>query len=172
VGFFSYYNDDPKNVRNVPEWGGGGMMDIGCYPIFLSRWMFGEEPVSVSAVVERDPVFKVDRLASAVMEFPSGHLIFTCSMRLAPYQNVRLFGTKARMELEMPFNPDSDAPSFLRINEGYDAEETEEFPACDQYTLQGDAFSKAIQEGGEVPVPLEGALKNMEAIEKVLAFGR
>ena len=171
VGFFSYFNDDPKNVRNVPKWGGGGMMDIGCYPIFVSRWMFGEEPVHVSAVVERDPVMKVDRLASAVMEFPSGQAIFTCSMQLAPYQNMRLFGTTARMDLEMPFNTDPLTPSYLRINEGYGAEEIEEFAACDQYTAQGDAFSKAIQEGGEVPVPLEGALKNMQVIEKVLAFG-
>ncbi len=172
VGFFSYYNVDPKNVRNVLEWGGGGVMDIGCYPIFVSRWMFGEEPVHVSAVVERDPVMKVDRLASAVMEFPSGQSIFTCSMQLAPYQNMRLYGTKARMNLEMPFNTDPLTPCYLTINEGYGAEETLEFPACDQYTAQGDAFSKAIQEGGEVPVPLEGALKNMQVIEKVLAFGR
>jgi predicted dehydrogenase len=172
VGFFSYFNDNPRDVRNVLEWGGGGVMDIGCYPIFVSRWMFGEEPLHVSAVVERDPVMKVDRLASAVMEFPSGQSIFTCSMQLAPYQSMRLHGTKARINLEMPFNTDPLAPCYLTINEGYGAEETLEFPACDQYTAQGDAFSKAIQEGGEVPVPLEGALKNMQVIDKVLAFGK
>jgi predicted dehydrogenase len=170
VGFFSYYNTNPKDVRNVPEWGGGGVMDIGCYPIFLSRFMFGEEPVNVSATVERDPVMKVDRLASAVVEFPSGQLIFTCSMQLAPYQNARLFGTKARMELELPFNPSSEETTFLRIDEGYGAVETEEFPVCNQYTVQGDAFSQAIQEDTEVPVPLEGAFKNMQVIEKILAF--
>jgi predicted dehydrogenase len=169
VGFFSYYNDNPKDVRNVLEWGGGGVMDIGCYPIFLSRWMFGEEPVTVSSVVERDPVMKVDRLASAVLEFPSGQSIFTCSMQLTPYQMVRLFGTTAWMELEIPFTPAADAPCILRIGEGYGPVETLEFPACDQYTEQGDAFSRAIQEDGQVPVPLEEALKNMQVIEKVLA---
>jgi predicted dehydrogenase len=172
VGFFSYYNDNPKDVRNVLEWGGGGVMDIGCYPIFLARWMYGEEPVTVRAVVERDPVFKVDRLASAVLEFPSGgQLIFTCSMRLAPYQNARLFGTKARMELDLPFNPSPEEASFLRIDDGEGGVEVEEFAACDQYTVQGDAFSRAIQEDGEVPVPLEGALGNMQVIERVLAVG-
>jgi predicted dehydrogenase len=171
VGFFSYYNDDPKNIRNVVEWGGGSVMDIGCYPIFLSRWMFGEEPVKVSAAVERDPVMKVDRLASAVLEFPSGQSIFTCGTQLTPYQNMRLFGTKARMEFEMPFNTAANAPCFLRIDNGAGGVEIEEFPACDQYTAQGDAFSRAIQEDGPVPVPLEEALKNMQVIERVLAFG-
>ena len=171
VGFFSYHNADPKDIRNVLEWGGGGVMDIGCYPIFLSRWMFGEEPVKVSAAVERDPAMKIDRLASAVLEFPSGQSIFTCGTQLAPYQSMQLFGTKARVEVEMPFNPAPDAPCFLRIHDGYDGGETEEFPACDQYTVQGDAFSQAIQENTQVPVPLEEALKNMQVIERVLACG-
>jgi predicted dehydrogenase len=154
LGFFSYYNDDPTNVRNVLSWGGGGVMDIGCYPIFLSRWMFGEEPVNVSAAVERDPATRIDRLASAVLEFPSGQSIFTCGTQLAPYQTMQFFGTKARMELEMPFNTPPDRPS----------------PACDHYATQGDAFSRAIQEDGQVPVPLEEALKNMQVIERILAF--
>ena len=169
VGCFSYYNDDPKNVRNILEWGGGGVMDIGCYPIFISRWMYGEEPVKVSAAVERDPAMKVDRLASAVLEFPSGQSIFTCGMQLVYYQSMQFFGTKARMEIEMPFNPAPDRPSFLRIDDGAGGVETEEFSPCDQYTVQGDAFSRAIQEDGQVPVPLEEALKNMQVIERVLA---
>jgi predicted dehydrogenase len=170
LGFFSYYNDDPTNVRNVLSWGGGGVMDIGCYPIFLSRWMFGEEPVNVSAAVERDPATRIDRLASAVLEFPSGQSIFTCGTQLAPYQTMQFFGTKARMELEMPFNTPPDRPSFLRIDDGSGGVETVEFPACDHYATQGDAFSRAIQEDGQVPVPLEEALKNMQVIERILAF--
>jgi predicted dehydrogenase len=170
LGFFSYYNDDPTNVRNVLSWGGGGVMDIGCYPIFLSRWMFGEEPVNVSAAVERDPATRIDRLASAVLEFPSGQSIFTCGTQLPPYQTMQFFGTKARMELEMPFNTPPDRPSFLRIDDGSGGVETVEFPASDHYATQGDAFSRAIQEDGQVPVPLEEALKNMQVIERILAF--
>jgi predicted dehydrogenase len=169
LGFFSYYNDDPSNVRNVLEYGGGGVMDIGCYPIFISRWMFGEEPVRVSAAVERDPATRIDRLASAVLEFPSGQSIFTCGTQLVPYQTMQFFGTKARMELEMPFNTPPDRPSFLRIDDGSGAVETVEFPASDQYTLQANAFSRAIQEDAQVPVPLEEALKNIEVIERILA---
>src|ERR1035438_4934276 len=71
LGAFSYFNRDVANVRNVVEWGGGGIMDIGCYPIVTSRFIFGDEPTRVSALVERDPEFKTDRLASALLDFRS-----------------------------------------------------------------------------------------------------
>src|ERR1700732_4675515 len=44
-GFFSYFNRDPQNIRNRPEMGGGAVMDIGCYPITLSRMIVGREPL-------------------------------------------------------------------------------------------------------------------------------
>src|SRR6202453_2619747 len=84
-GFFSYFNTDPKNIRNIPECGGGGLMDIGCYPINTSRFLFDEEPMRVSGLIERDPTSKVDRLPSAILDFPSGHATFTCSTQLVPY---------------------------------------------------------------------------------------
>jgi predicted dehydrogenase len=173
-GFFSYYNADPKNIRNITAYGGGAVMDIGCYPINISRWMFGEEPVKVTAAVERDPAMKTDRLASAVLEFPSGHSIFTCGTQLVPYQKMQLCGTKGRIEVQIPFNAPPDRPCRIFIDDGSDlfggGVVTEEFPICDQYTLQGDAFSRAIQENAPVPGTLEDALKNMEAIEKILGL--
>ncbi len=167
LGFFSYHNTNPQNIRNVPDYGGGGVMDIGCYPIHISRWIFGEEPVTVKAAVELDPVMKTDRLASAILEFPSGQSIFTCSTQLTPYQRMHFFGTKGRVEVEIPFNAPPDRPVRIFIEDA-DGIETEEFVACDQYTLQGDAFSRAIQENTPVPVTLEDALGNMVVIEKVL----
>jgi predicted dehydrogenase len=175
VGAFSYYNDDPGNIRNIPEYGGGGVMDIGCYPIFISRWVFGEEPRRVSAAIERDPALKTDRLASAVMEFPSGHCIFTCSTQMVLYQNVQLLGTKGRIEVEIPFNAPPDRPCRIRIDSGADlfggGIQVEKFPVCDQYALQADAFAASIQDGAPVPVPLEFALGNMEVIERILKQG-
>jgi predicted dehydrogenase len=172
AGFFSYYNADPRNIRNITAYGGGAVMDIGCYPITMSRWLFGEEPVKVMAAVERDPEMKTDRLASAVLEFPSGHSIFTCSTQLVPYQKMQLFGTKGRIEVRIPFNAPPDRPCQILIDDGSDlfgaGIETEEFPICDQYALQADAFSRSIQENTPVPVPLEDALKNMDVIEKIL----
>jgi predicted dehydrogenase len=171
VGAFSYFNRDPKNVRNAAEWGGGGLMDIGCYPIMTSRWMFGEEPLRVAGVAEKDPEFGVDRLTSAVMEFPSGQALFTCSTQMVPYQRMQLLGTKSRIEIEIPFNAPPDRPTRIIIDDGRDVFgggiRTEIIPACDQYTLQGDEFSRAIREGGEVPVPLEDAIGNMAVIEAI-----
>jgi len=171
VGTFSYFNRDPKNVRNVAEWGGGGLMDIGCYPITMSRWIFGEEPVSVCGMLEADPEFGTDRLSSAMMEFPSGHAVFTCSTQLVPYQRMQFLGTEGRIEIKIPFNAPNDRPCEILIDNGKDVFGggiTEEaIPTCDQYTIQGDAFSKAIREGTEVPAPLEDAIANMAVIEAI-----
>src|SRR3989440_5071356 len=108
VGAFSYFNRDPENVRNKVEWGGGGLMDIGCYPITTSRFIFGEEPARVAGLIERDPDFKTDRLASVILEFPSGQTVFTCSMQMVPYQRMQFLGTKGRKEMEIPFNAPND----------------------------------------------------------------
>jgi len=171
LGAFSYFNRDPKNVRNVPEWGGGGLMDIGCYPITTSRFVFGEEPLRVVGLMALDPEFKVDRLASAIMDFPSGQSVFTCSTQLVPHQRMQFLGTTGRIEIEIPFNAPNDRPCEILIDDGRDVFgsgiRTETIPTCDQYTVQGDAFSKAIREGGEVPVPLEDAVANMAVIEAV-----
>jgi predicted dehydrogenase len=166
---FSYFNRDPANVRNVEEWGGGGLMDIGCYPIQISRFLFGEEPVRVIGRLERDPEFHTDHLSSAILDFPSGQSVFTCSTQLVPYQRVQIFGTKGRVEIEIPFNAPPDHPCRLFVDNGADVFgsgiKSEEFAICDQYTIQGDAFSRAVREGGEVPTPLEDSLGNMQVIE-------
>jgi predicted dehydrogenase len=175
VGVFSYFNRDPGNVRNKPEWGGGGMLDIGCYPITTSRFVFGKEPTRVAGLVERDPDFKTDRLASVILEFPSGQALFTCSTQLVPYQRMQFLGTKGRIEMEIPFNAPNDRSTRIFIDDGRDVFgggiRTETLPVCDQYTVQGDAFSRAIREGSEVPVPLEDAIANMAVIEAVFRAG-
>src|SRR5581483_12403383 len=104
AGFFSYFNTDPANIRNQPECGGGALYDIGCYCIQAARYGFGQEPVRVAGLVERDPQMKTDRLTSALMEFPGGQAIFTCSTQLVPCQRVQFLGTKGRIEIEIPFN--------------------------------------------------------------------
>jgi predicted dehydrogenase len=175
LGAFSYFNRDAANVRNVVEWGGGGMMDIGCYPIVTSRFIFGEEPTRVSGLIERDPEFKTDRVASAILDFPSGQATFVCSTQMVPYQRMQFLGTKGRIEIEIPFNAPPDRATRIFIDDGQDVFgsgiTTETFPICDQYTLQGDAFSQAIRESGEVPMPLEESIKNMAVIEAVFRAG-
>ena len=151
------------------------MLDIGCYPITTSRFIFGEEPVSVLALVEKDPDFQTDRLASAILEFPSGQAVFTCSTQLVPYQRMQFLGTTGRIEIEIPFNAPTDCATRIFIDDGRDVFgggiRIETIPVCDQYILQVDAFSRAIREGGEVPVPLEDAIANMAVIEAVFRAG-
>jgi predicted dehydrogenase len=127
--------------------------------------------VQVLGLVERDPEMKTDRLSSAILDFPSGQSIFTCSTQLVPYQRINVFGTKGRIEIEIPFNAPVDRPCRIMIDDGSDlfgnGITIETLPICDQYTIQGDAFSRAIVEGTGVPVPLEDAIKNMAVIEAV-----
>jgi predicted dehydrogenase len=176
VGFFSYFNADPGNIRNQVECGGGALMDIGCYLIHVSRYAFAQEPTRVVGLIDRDPRMRTDRLTSAILDFPSGHSIFTCSTQLVPYQRVQFLGTRGRMELEIPFNAPKDRPTRLLIDEGGDLFgkniTTETFSVCDQYTIQGDAFSRAVLENTEVPVSLEDAIKNMAVIEAIFQSAR
>jgi predicted dehydrogenase len=173
---FSYNNRDPKNIRNVEEWGGGALMDIGCYPIHLSRFLFGEEPKRALGLIDRDPEMRIDRLTSAVLEFPSGQAVFTCSTQMVPYQRVQILGTRGRIEVEIPVNAPPNRPCRLSVDNGADlygsGMRTEQFEVCDQYTIQGDLFSKAVREGGDPPVPLEDSIRNMAVIEAVFRSAR
>jgi len=172
VGTFSYFKLEADNIRNIREYGGGGLMDIGCYPIKTARMVFGEEPVRVSATITRDPRFgNIDILTSAILEFPSGHCIFTCSTQIMQQQSMCFYGTTGRIQPEIPFNATPSGTSRIFIDDGRDltggGRVVEEFRACDQYTIQGDLFSRALREDGEPPVPLEDAALNMAVIDAV-----
>ena len=173
---FSYFNRDPANVRNVAAWGGGGLMDIGCYPIQISRFLFGQEPLRAVGRLEFDPDFSTDRLTSAILDFATGQCTFTCSTQLVPYQRVQIFGTRGRIEIEIPFNAPPDRPCRIFIDAGADVFgggiRIEELPICDQYTIQGDRFSLAVRGRGEVPTPLEDSLANMQVIEALFRSAR
>jgi predicted dehydrogenase len=146
-------------------------MDIGCYPIFIARWMFGAEPTEVVAMIDRDPELRVDRLTSAMLRFPKGYATFTCAGQLVHYQRMHLFGESGRIEVEIPFNAPPDAPTRIFVDDGSRLGDASakaiEFPAVDQYTLQADRFSEAVRGIGSVPVSLETAIGNMVVIERL-----
>jgi predicted dehydrogenase len=171
TAFFSYFNTDPANIRNRVETGGGAVYDIGCYCIHSSRYAFGQEPVRVVATVDRDPQLGTDRLSSAILEFPTGHAIFTCSTQLIPYQRVHFLGTRGRIEIEIPFNAPIDRPTRLFVDSTGDLKgsgiTSEIFPTADQYTMQGDAFAIAVRDDTEVPVTLEDSIGNMAVIDAI-----
>ncbi len=171
IGLYSYFNTNPANIRNRIETGGGGVYDIGCYLIHSSRYAFRQEPRRVVALLDRDPQMGTDRLASAILDFPSGHAVFTCSTQLIPCQRIQFSGTRGRIELEIPFNAPNDRPTRLFIDSTGDLNgsgiTSETFPTADQYTQQGDAFARAVRENKEVPLPLEDSIGNMAVIEAI-----
>jgi len=170
LGFFSYFNVDPGNTRNIADDAGGALMDIGCYPIKTSRFIFGEEPIRVIGCLERDPTFETDRLTSAILEFPSGQSVFTASTQLVYYQKMQFFGVTGRIDVEIPFNAPTDKPARILIDDGKDlyagaSAVIETFPICNQFTIQADLFSAAIRDNTEVPNPLEDSIANTAVIE-------
>lgn len=166
--FFSYYNVDPQNIRNQAEIGGGGLMDIGCYCISLSRFLFDAEPLNVASNIDYDPVMKTDIISSGMMQFANGVSSFTCSTQLVPYQRVNIIGDLGRIEIEIPFNAKPLEPAKISL---FKADEQKDvfFDITNQYTLQFDAFSKAILDNTNVPTPLEDAVNNMKVIEAMFA---
>ena len=165
--FFSYHNDDPENIRNMVDIGGGGLMDIGCYCISLARLIFDEEPQRVFGKIEYDPDFETDRICSGILDFVQGTSTFTCSTQLVPYQRVNVFGTKGRIEIEIPFNAPPDKPCKMLFQNNEIIEEIE-IEICDQYTIQGDLFSLAVLKNEKVPTPIEDAVENMKVLEAVI----
>jgi predicted dehydrogenase len=171
---FSYFNTDPKNVRNMADIGGGGLLDIGCYPVTISRFIFDADPIRAAATVDYDPKFKTDRLAGAILEFSNGrHLTFTCSTQLAPYQRVHIMGTKGRIEIEIPFNAPATKPNRIFVqgmamNEGT----WHSFPVSDQYQLQAESFSRIIRNKEKLVWGVEDAITNMRILDGLVRSGK
>jgi len=163
---FSYYNDDRNDIRNQKNIGGGGLLDIGCYCISLSRFLFNAEPKRVCSIIEYDPQLKIDRLTTGMMEFQHGTSAFTCSTQLIGHQKVDIFGTQGKIEIDKPFTPSPDKPSKI-IYQTESHRKKIECELCNHYTIQGDLFSQAILNNTPVPIPLEDSIENMRVIDKV-----
>jgi predicted dehydrogenase len=176
TGFFSYCNEAPDNIRHRAEWGGGGLLDIGFYPVTMSRFLFEAEPVRVMGLLEIDPRFGVDRLASAILEYPSGHAVFTCATQLAPHQSVDVLGTRGRIALDLPWSMPHERPSRLWLaGDGPPGESLPEevwFPACDQWGIQCDRFGEALRAGAPAPVPIEDAVANLRVLDAIARAAR
>ena len=174
--WFSYFNDDPSNIRNINEAGGGALYDIGCYSVNLSRMLFGAEPVRVRAAVRRDPDLGVDVLASGILEFPAGVATFTCSTRTETDQRVHVYGTNGRISIEIPFNIPPDRPTRIFVTAGGDppvapATETLTFETADPYACEADRFADSVLDGVPLPVEPEDAVANLLVIEALFADG-
>lgn len=167
---FAYYLDDPKNVRNQADIGGGGLFDVGCYAINTARFLFGAEPLRAIALMENDPVFGTDRLTSGLLAFPEGRqLAFTCSTQLSLTQKVTVLGTRGRLEIPIPFNAPADQQTVLIFDDGRDlaggGRQEIVIEPVDQYREQVDAFAEAVLSGTPLETGLDDAIANMKAID-------
>ncbi|MCP8936952.1 Gfo/Idh/MocA family oxidoreductase [Alsobacter sp. SYSU M60028] len=174
---FNYNNTDPANIRNRADIGGGALYDIGCYAVAAARYFFAEEPRSVVALIDRDPAMKTDRLTSGLAEFGGGRqLVFSVSTQTSLYQRVQVLGDRGRVEIQVPFNPVPARASTLVVDDGRDVYGSgvriEEFPPCDQYGLQGAAFSRAVRGEEALAFPLEDAIANMRVIDALFRSAR
>ncbi|WP_319542305.1 Gfo/Idh/MocA family oxidoreductase [uncultured Pseudodesulfovibrio sp.] len=169
--FFSYFNADPNNIRNKADLGGGGLMDIGCYPVSLSRFIFNAQPRRVMSFRNQDPEFGTDRVFSGMLDFNGRIATFTCSTQMADYQRVNIVGTTGRIEILIPFNAPPDKPCTILLQQGAKEEMVVQpltFDPCDQYTLQGDAFARAILDDTQPPTTLMDAFDNMHVIDALV----
>jgi predicted dehydrogenase len=170
--WFSYFNDDASNIRNIREYGGGALFDIGCYNVNLSRMLFGSEPGRVEASIVRDPASGVDVLTSALLEFEGGIATFTCSTRSESDQRVHVYGTEGRIEIDIPFNIPPHLPTRIRLSHGGEPPVSPEtqvftFEPADPYGVEAAGFAAAVLDGSPVPVPPEDAVANLRTIQRI-----
>jgi len=174
--WFSYFNDDPNDIRNQLDAAGGALYDIGCYCVNLSRVLFGAEPIRVQGTVTRDPVTGVDTLTSGILDFDDGIASFTCSTRAEPDQRVHIYGTEGRISLEIPFNIPWDRPTRVLVTAGGDppvqpGTEVLTFDPANEYSIQAERFAAAALDGGPVPIPPSDAVGNLRVIEELFRAG-
>ena len=168
---FGFSNTDPRNIRNILDFGGGSLMDIGCYAVSAARLLFQAEPSRVVSLISRDPAFKTDALSSAILDFGSGRATFTVSTQIFSHQGVEAVGTAGRISVHLPFNAFPDSPMRLTVTNGI-GEREPELPAVDQYALEFEEFSRALREDRPVPTPPQDAVANMKVLDALLASER
>ena len=172
--WFSYFNDDPANIRNIREYGGGALFDIGCYSVNLSRMLFDAEPTDVRASSVVEEASGVDVLTAGILEFPNGLATFTCSTRVETDQRVDIYGTTGRISIGIPFNIPPDRPTHVFVTAGGDPPvapdtETLTFATADPYAVEAGAFAAAVLDGVPLPVEPEDAVANLGVIERIFA---
>jgi predicted dehydrogenase len=168
--FFGYNNTDPDNIRNIKAYGGGAILDIGCYAVSSARFLLNSEPERVLSLISRDRDFKTDIISSGILDFGCTRAVFTVSTQTSPWQRVTIHGNSGILTIEIPFNAVPNIPMKLIITEGSKSRIIETEP-CDQYRLEFDAFAKAVIENTEVPIPVSDAVNNMKVLDALFTSG-
>ncbi len=174
---FSYHNVDPNNVRNKSDIGGGGILDIGCYPVTAGRFFFEAEPKRVVSLVDRDPDFGTDRLASVVADFGGGRqLNLLVSTQMVRNQCLEILGTKGRVEIIIPFNAPEGSATALLVDHAHALDGSlarrEVFAPSNQYTEMAEAFALAVLGQGTLDYGIEDAIRSMQVLDAIFESER
>ncbi len=161
---FYYNNRDMDNIRNRAEWGGGALLDIGCYPISVARYLYAREPQRVFAQIVPWTGYEVDCLLTGIMDFTDAIASFTVATKIENGQMVLVSGEKGSIQINWPFNPEPADAQTVLLRRDKKLELVELNPA-DQYSEMADAFALSILNNTRVPTPLTDALANMRVID-------
>lgn len=170
-GSFTYFNDDPSALKNNLSLGGGGVRDIGVYPVVTTRIATGLEPLSVAADITVDPRYGTDTLALCNLEFPGFRLRFYCGTQLARRQHMMFHGSRGWLAVDAPFNPGVyGKPQIAHRSDATGKIEMIEFEEVDQYQLMVENFAAALNgKHHEFAFPLENSLGNQLVIDQILS---
>ena len=163
---FSYNNQDPANIRNIREYGGGSLLDIGCYAINTARFILGRTPSRVISLIDEHPEYGTDMTTSAILDFDGPRSLFTVSTATFPQQEVKIFGTEGTVTVTIPFNDISEIKGRI-LFENREAVKQIKFEPTNQYKLMFEAFANNIRGGLPAPISLEDSLANMRTIDAV-----
>ena len=129
TGVFSYDNsDDPKNIRNQAEMGGGGLRDIGIYTIGSARYVMDKELENISAKVRLESGFDV--FASIQGTIGDAEYSTYVSTRMHPHQEMLFHGSEGILRLTAPFNPNVFGEARLELHQPSLGLRVEKFPAA------------------------------------------
>ena len=171
-GAFTYFNVDPKNMRNQLSLGGGALPDIGVYPTVSTRFVTGKEPKRVQATIERDKKFGTDIYSSIRADFGDFELSFYLSTQMANRQLMVFHGDKGFIEVHSPFNAGLYDHHRIELhNQGHTEATVFRFPGTQQYRLEVETFARAAQGGKEEMFTLESSVLNQKVIDAIFRAG-
>ncbi len=164
-GTFSFDLTRPNDVRWVPEWGGGSIWDVGCYPISFSRLVARTEPIEVFGW-QVTGTTGVDVVFIGQLRFAGGLLAqFDCGFR-APYRaSMEVVGTKGAIELDGPFKPAGG--EWIKLKRG-DSVEMLRSPEYELYLGEIEDMERAVLDGQPPRVSLENSRANVATIAALL----
>lgn len=161
---FTFTLQRGPNVRLTETLAGGGLMDVGCYCVSAARFLFDAEPTQAYARADVDPEYKVDMLASGILEFPTGRATFDCGFELPFRCDYEVVGSKGRITVPNAFLPGPDAELILEAN---GKTEREAFPGLNQWQLEFEHLSRSIREGTPLDYDTDDAIKQQRVLDAI-----